>query len=445
MLRMFENINENETLPESSKPISIDIKSMYTNIPVEEGLAAFKITLDKRSDQSIPTHFILKLLKLIMEKNIFTFNEEYWLQVLGTCMGTRVAPTYANLFMGVLEQKILDNCPPHLRPHLRLWKRYIDDILIIWTDSWDSFLEFFNYINNFHRTMKYDEPCHDSTTNSCNFLDLNISVQNGKLVTDLYRKPTDKPRALLPSSAHPTHITSNIVYSMAFRLIRICSGEEDFKKRLVELKEDFLIPRGYKPKIIDGQYKRIMELPGDTYLQRRKEALKKKEKKQAGAEHRVIVPFVYNPLLPKLSTVLSKHYNTMIFNNPELKEIFPEPPMGALKQGPNLRKNLCRSVLYRTSRNTKYQRSTRKTSEGWKKCSKPCPVCPFAAPPKQTITSEVSDYIHNIKTPVTCQSENIIYMWRCKKENCVSKPENFYIGLSKRKFQLRFSDCSNFF
>ena len=122
-------------------------------------------------------------------------------------------------------------------------------------------------------------------------------------MTDLYRKPTDKPRALLPSSAHPTHIPANIVYSMAFRLIRICSGEDSFKKRLQELKEDFLIPRGYKPRIIDGQYKRILELPGGTYLEKRKEALKKKEKKQ-GDNKRIIVPFLYNPLLPNLSSVL---------------------------------------------------------------------------------------------------------------------------------------------
>ena len=83
-------------------------------------------------------------------------------------------------------------------------------------------------------------------SNSCNFLDLNISVQKGKIETDLYRKPTDKPRALLPSSAHPSHITSNIVYSMAFRPIRIYSSEDNFDKRLIELKEEFLIPRGYK-------------------------------------------------------------------------------------------------------------------------------------------------------------------------------------------------------
>ena len=121
---------------------------MYSNIPLEEGLEAYRITLEKRGDKSIPSDYILKLLKLIMEKNIFTFNEEYWLQILGTCMGTRVASTYANLFMGVLEKKILDSCPPHLWQHVHLWKRYIDDILILWTDSWESFLEFFNYIND---------------------------------------------------------------------------------------------------------------------------------------------------------------------------------------------------------------------------------------------------------------------------------------------------------
>ena len=124
--------------------------------------------------------------------------------------------------------------------------------------------------------MKYNEPCYEPSTNSCKFLDLNISVQNGKFVTDLYRKPTDKPRALLPSSAHPNHITTNIIYLMAFRILRICSDEENFNKRLIELKEEFLMPRGYKSQIIDGQFKRILELPGNLYCDKRREALKKK-------------------------------------------------------------------------------------------------------------------------------------------------------------------------
>ena len=138
---------------------------------------------------------------------------------------------------------------------------------------------------------------------------------------------------------------------------------------------------------------------------------------------------------------MNKHYSTITFNNPDLKAIFPKPPMAAsLWQGFNLRKYLCRSQLFRSSRNTQFQRNTTKTLDGWKKCLKPCPVYTLSAPPKHTVQSELSDYTHTIKTQVNCQSENVIYLWRCKKENCVQKPENFYIGLTKRKFQHRFSE-----
>ena len=34
--------------------------------------------------------------------------------------------------------------------------------------------------------MKFDEPQHDIEINSCEFLDLKISVENGKIRTDLF-------------------------------------------------------------------------------------------------------------------------------------------------------------------------------------------------------------------------------------------------------------------
>ena len=143
---------------------------------------------------------------------------------------------------------------------------------------------------------KRDTPCHNSEDNSCNFLDLEISIKEGKIRTDLYRKETDKPRALLPTSAHPNHIPSNIVYSMAFRLLRICDNEELFEQRLLELKNDFLIPRNYSNKLINNQFNRVRELPGDTYTEKRNLALQKKKKQTAS--DRVIGVFDYNPVLP---------------------------------------------------------------------------------------------------------------------------------------------------
>ena len=174
-----------------------------------------------------------------MGSNIFKFYEEFWIQLIGTIIGTR-------------ETILLSKCPGNLKQFLHTWRRFIDDIFIIWSGSCSQFDDFFNFINSFHPTIKFDPPQHNEEDNSCNFLDLKISIENCKIQTDLYRKETSKPRALLPSSAHPGHITPNIVYSMAYRLLRICSTEVTFEARLEELKTEFLIPRKYHPKIIDA-------------------------------------------------------------------------------------------------------------------------------------------------------------------------------------------------
>ena len=143
-------------------------------------------------------------------------------------------------------------------------------------------------------------------------MDLKISIQNVKISTDLFRKPTTKPTALLPSSAHPGHITHNIVYSMTFRLLRICSTEESFEKRLEELREEFLIPRSYNRKIIESQFTRIRNLPGINYQERRKNSLKKKEIKKKSTEDqlRIISPMDFNPMLSDISIAL-------LFKKPE--------------------------------------------------------------------------------------------------------------------------------
>ena len=216
VLRTFNKLNDDANLPPGAKPISLDLKSMYTNIPIDEGLDAFREALEKRNDK---TDFVLKLIELV--KNILIFNEELWLQLLGTCMGTRVAPAYANLFMGVLEEKMIRNCPPHLRPFLHTWKRYIDDIFLIWLGSWTEFEEFFTFLNSYHPTIKFDEPCYNHPENSGDFLDMKICNKDGKVIADFFRKDTAKPRALLPSSETTSILTSYTL--MGFRLLRICS------------------------------------------------------------------------------------------------------------------------------------------------------------------------------------------------------------------------------
>ena len=46
ILRYFEKLKMNKDIPSNAKPYSIDIKSMYSNIIIEEGLEAFEEALE---------------------------------------------------------------------------------------------------------------------------------------------------------------------------------------------------------------------------------------------------------------------------------------------------------------------------------------------------------------------------------------------------------------
>ena len=97
--------------------VTLDVSSLYTNIPNREGLLAVANQLRNDRTKDPITSFILKLLELVLCSMNFTFNVEHYLQLGGTAMGTAVvAPNYANLFMDRFETKALQNW--HINPLL---------------------------------------------------------------------------------------------------------------------------------------------------------------------------------------------------------------------------------------------------------------------------------------------------------------------------------------
>ena len=73
-------------------------------------------------------------------------------------------------------------------------------------------------------------------SDSLSFLDTSCQITNKKIIVDLYRKPTDRNQYLLTILCHPAHVTKNFPYSLALRIVRICSLAEDRDKRLAELR-----------------------------------------------------------------------------------------------------------------------------------------------------------------------------------------------------------------
>ena len=99
------------------------------------GLSALKNKLPN----NLPTSINLQLTTFILEHNHFKFQDEHYLLIKGTAIGTPMASQYANIFMAHLEERILQKSIQ--KPIFYL--RYIDDIFMLWTQgetALDTFL-----------------------------------------------------------------------------------------------------------------------------------------------------------------------------------------------------------------------------------------------------------------------------------------------------------------
>ena len=73
--------------------------------------------------------------------------------------------------------------------------------------------KFVEEINKIHPNMKFtiehttpmsgNNPCECQPKLSVPFLDTSCSIEDGQIIFDLYRKPTDRNKYLLPDSCHP--------------------------------------------------------------------------------------------------------------------------------------------------------------------------------------------------------------------------------------------------
>ena len=97
---------------------------------------------------------------------------------------------------------------------IRMFKRFLDDIVMLWCGTVDSLHSFIKEINTIIPSIQFTlshtflvtdledttNPCKCERTTSISFLDTSLSISNGKVEVDLYRKPTDRNQYLLTSS-----------------------------------------------------------------------------------------------------------------------------------------------------------------------------------------------------------------------------------------------------
>ena len=107
---------------------SLDVESLFTNVPIDKTIDIIlehAYNSDELTPPKIPKDILKQLLELCTKKAPFRSPEGgLYLQIGGVAMGSPLGPTFANFYMGHLEQMILsnDNDPPSI------YTRYVDDI-----------------------------------------------------------------------------------------------------------------------------------------------------------------------------------------------------------------------------------------------------------------------------------------------------------------------------
>ena len=142
-------------------------------------------------------------------------------------MGGNASPLIADLTLSMMK---FNYCRSHARNNV-LAVRYIDDILAL------NCPDFINKASSIYDKELKLEETYDG--NHCCFLDLDITLQNGSVKTNVYNKTDAFPfkvnRFGYPDSKVSTNIHNNTIIGQLIRYARICNNINDFVSRVREL------------------------------------------------------------------------------------------------------------------------------------------------------------------------------------------------------------------
>jgi hypothetical protein len=231
----------NFQLPDGFVIISLDVVSLFTNIPLQ-----LVIDIINSKWESIENHCSFnqdqfnQIINFIFNNSYFILNNCYYKQVFGTPMGSPLSPIIATIVMDELLDKVI----PKLDFQLPFIKKYVDDICCaVPADKIEYTKEVFNSFNN-HLQFTVEQE----TNFSVPFLDTKlIRTPENKIILDWYQKPTSSGRYINFQSNHPFGQKISIVLALKNRILKI--SHHTFIKKNLDKLYNILINNGF-PKLL---------------------------------------------------------------------------------------------------------------------------------------------------------------------------------------------------
>jgi hypothetical protein len=161
-------------------------------------------------------------------------------------MGTNAAPEIANYYLlHLLDPSITE------QQHVKLYKRFLDDLLLLWNGTLHEFNIFFNHLNQVIPGITFT---YKISSEANEFLDLQIAISSfgnskPKLSFSTHQKALNKYAYISPKSCHPVHTLKGFIHGELQRYATNSSNHFFYNdtKRLFMKR---LLARGYSRKFL---------------------------------------------------------------------------------------------------------------------------------------------------------------------------------------------------
>ena len=245
------------------------------------------------------------------------------------------------------------------------------------------------------------------------FLDTMISIEGNKLITNLYTKPTAAYDYLQRSSYHPQHLIRAIPKGQFMRIRRICTHLSDYKEHARKFVDHFK-KRGYNENSLHKTAEDVASMDRNDLL----------TYKHKVPSDRTPLVITYHHKLSNIPSIVRKHYDRMIRKHPDMKAVFPSPPVVSFRRPRNLRTSLTSA-----DHTKKHKNNTQ----------------PITTPLKTNCTTEHSmnntGSITNSRSGITlpiaggaANKSNVIYAVRCTQHDIL------YVGYTTRPVNQRMNN-----
>ena len=221
------------------------------------------------------------------------FNGENYLQThaYGTAVGTKMAVSFANIFMAKVETTLIQQS--ETKP--KEWRRYIDDIFSFWGSDNKDLDQFIEQANKFH-------------PRELTFLDTVVfkgeRLKNESILyIKTHYKPTETFQYTHFNSCHPPGVKNSFIKGEAMRLLRTNSAKTTFEESLVKFKQR-LRTRSYPKTIIERS------LSGVNFAAR-PSALTQKKKANESCGRNQVRPYTTVNMTDKLGTFAGQQHQDL--------------------------------------------------------------------------------------------------------------------------------------